>query len=216
MTVRRLLPALALVLAVGAHAQAPKIGYVDTDQVVIRMPEFASVQTQLRGQQQAVGERVRVVQDSLGAILRQRVEAYQTFDQSPLATDEARRERQGEILQLQAQAEQAEAQGYQYLSYTEARLLQPVLARVDEAIGAEARAQSVDLVLPTVANNAPVFVYASDRVVNLTEAVMRRLGIDPAAPAPSQGPRPPAGTQLPSGTTVPGGAGTPPSVPPGQ
>ena len=211
MTLRRLLPVFALALAVGAQAQAPKIGYVDTDQVVIRMPEFASVQTQLRSQQQAVGERVRVVQDSLGAILRQRVEAYQTFDQSPLATDEARRERQTEILQLQSQAEQAEAQGYQYLSYTEARLLQPVLARVDEAIGAEARAQSVDLVLPTVANNAPVFVYASDRVLNLTEAVMRRLGIDPEAPAPSQGPRPPAGTQLPSGGTGPtGGIPAPP------
>ena len=212
MTLRRLLPVLALVLAVGVQAQAPTIGYVDTDQVVIRMPEFTAVQAQLRGQQQAVGERVRVVQDSLGAILRQRVEAYQTFDQSPLATDDARRERQAEILQLQSQAEQAEAQGYQYLSYTEARLLQPVLARVDEAIGAEARAQSVDLVLPTVANNAPVFVYASDRIVNLTEAVMRRLGIDPSAPAPSQGPRPPAGTQLPSG-----GTGTPPpAAPPGQ
>lgn len=203
MALRRLLPVLALVLAVGARAQAPKIGYVDTDQVVIRMPEFASVQTQLRGQQQAVGERVRVVQDSLGAILRERVEAYQTFDQSPLATDDARRERQAEILQLQSQAEQAEAQGYQYLSYTEARLLQPVLARVDEAISAEARAQSIDLVLPTVANNAPVFVYASDRVVNLTESVMRRLGIDPAAAAPSQGPRPPAGTQLPTGGAAP-------------
>lgn len=209
MSLRRFLPALALVLAAGAQAQAPKIGYVDTDQVVIRMPEFAAVQTQLRGQQQAVGERVRVVQDSLGAVLRERVEAYQAFDQSALATDDARRERQTEILQLQARAEQVEAEGYQYLSYTEARLLQPVLARVDEAISAEARAQSVDLVLPTVANNAPVFVYASDRIVNLTEAVMRRLGIDPAAPAPSQGPRPPAGTQLPSG-------GTPPSSPPGQ
>lgn len=209
MSLRRFLPALVLVLAAGAQAQAPKIGYVDTDQVVIRMPEFAAVQTQLRGQQQAVGERVRVVQDSLGAVLRERVEAYQAFDQSALATDDARRERQTEILQLQARAEQVEAEGYQYLSYTEARLLQPVLARVDEAISAEARAQSVDLVLPTVANNAPVFVYASDRIVNLTEAVMRRLGIDPSAPAPSQGPRPPAGTQLPSG-------GTPPPAPPGQ
>lgn len=194
------LPALALLLAAsGVHAQDPRIGYVDTDQVVLRMPEFASVQTQLRGQQQAVGERVRVVQDSLNTILRARVEAYQTFDQSALATDAARQERQTEILQLQAQVEQAEAQGYQFLSYTEARLLQPVLARVDEAITAEAQAQSLDLVLPTVANNAPVFLYVSDRTVNLTEAVMRRLGIDPSAPVPSQGPRPPAGTALPTG-----------------
>lgn len=198
MTYRVLFLALAAVaFSSGVHAQALRVGFVDTDQVVVRVPEFASVQAQLRAQQQAVGERVRVVQDSLGVILRERVEAYQAFDQSALATDAARRERQTEIYQLQAQAEQAEAQGYQYLSYTEARLLQPVLARVDEAIAAEARAQNIDLVLPTVANNAPVFVYHSDRVVNMTEAVMRRLGIDPNAAAPSQGPRPPAGTQLP-------------------
>lgn len=198
MTYRVLFLALAAVaFSSGVHAQTLRVGFVDTDQVVVRVPEFASVQAQLRAQQQAVGERVRVVQDSLGVILRERVEAYQAFDQSALATDAARRERQTEIYQLQAQAEQAEAQGYQYLSYTEARLLQPVLARVDEAIAAEARAQNIDLVLPTVANNAPVFVYHSDRVVNMTEAVMRRLGIDPNAAAPSQGPRPPAGTQLP-------------------
>ncbi|MEM0961740.1 MAG: OmpH family outer membrane protein [Bacteroidota bacterium] len=182
MTTRTLtLAAVAFLLAPAALAQPTKIGFVDTDQIVIRMPAFAEVQTQLQQQQAAVGNRVQIVQDSLQQILRTRVEEYQTFDQSALATDEARQERQREILQLNNQIEQAEVQGLQYLSYTEARLLQPVLSQIDTAIREEGEAGGFDLILPTVANNAPVFLFRSERVEDLTVAVMTRLGIDPEA-----------------------------------
>ena len=180
----RTLPLLAAVLAIGAlsapaGAQAVKVGYVDTDQIVIRMPAFADVEAQLQQQQQAVGQRVRFVQDSLGQVLQTKVADYETFAQSAVATDAARRERQVELVQLQGSIERTEAEGLQYLSYVEARLLQPVLTQVDEAITAEAEASGYDLVLPTVANNAPVFLYRSGRVEDLTVAVMERLGIDP-------------------------------------
>ena len=172
--------ALTLVsLVPSAQAQGAKIGYVDTDQIVVRMPAFADVQGQLQQQQQAVGQRVRFVQDSLGQVLQTKVADYETFAQSAVATDAARRERQVELVQLQGSIERTEAEGLQYLSYVEARLLQPVLTQVDEAITAEAEASGYDLVLPTVANNAPVFLYRSGRVEDLTVAVMERLGIDP-------------------------------------
>lgn len=173
------LAAAALLFAPAVLAQPVKVGFVDTDQIVIRMPAFADVQNQLQQQQQAVSARVRTVQDSLQRVLRTRVEEYQTFDQSAVATDDARRERQQELVQLQGQIEQAEVQGLQYLSYTEARLLQPVLSQIDEAIGAVAEAGGYDLILPTVANNAPVFLYRSERVEDLTPTIMERLGIDP-------------------------------------
>ena len=169
-----------LALVPSGQAQDLRIGYVDTDQIVVRMPAFADVQGQLQQQQQAVGQRVRFVQDSLRQVLQTRVEEYQTFDQSAVATDEARRTRQQEILQLQGGIEQAEVEGLQYLSYVEARLLQPVLTEIDNAIRAEAEANGYDLVLPTVANNAPVFLYSSDRVPDLTD-VNRRLEIQFAA-----------------------------------
>lgn len=177
-----------LALAPAGQAQAFKVGFVDTDQIVVRMPQFAQVQGQLQQQQQAVGARVRTVQDSLSQVLQTKAAEYETFDQSALATDESRRERQIELLQLRAGIEQAESEGLQYLSYVEARLLQPVLSRVDEAIQAEAEAGSYDLILPTVANNAPVFLWRSDRVTDLTVPIMNRLGIDPnSAPYGQQG-----------------------------
>ena len=196
MTLRSfLLAALVVALAPATLAQPTKVGFVDTDQIVIRMPAFANVQQQLQQQQVAVGQRVRVVQDSLRGVFNTRLEEYQTFDQSPLATDAARQERQQELLGLQNDIEQAEVQGLQYLSYAEARLLQPVLNQIDEAIQAEAEAGSYDLILPTVANNAPVFLYRSSRVQDLTVPIMTRLGIDPNSA--------PIGGQEPQQTTLP-------------
>ena len=193
-----------LALVPAGQAQDFKVGYVDTDQIVIRMPEFAQVQQQLQQQQRAVGARVRTVQDSLGGVLETRLSEYETFDQSALATDDARRERQTESLQLQAAREQAEAEGLQYLSYVEARLLQPILTRVDEAIQAEVRENGYDLVLPTVANNAPVFLATSDRVADLTVAVMNRLGVDPnSAPIGQQQGGAPASPVAPTSTETP-------------
>jgi outer membrane protein len=193
MTLRRLvLLAFAVALAPAALAQPMKVGFVDTDQIVIRMPAFADVQTQLQQQQQAVGQRVAVVQDSLQQVFNTKLEEYQTFDQSAVATDAARQERQQELLQIRNDIEQAEVQGLQYLSYAEARLLQPVLNQIDQAIQAEASEGGYDLVLPTVANNAPVFLYRSERVDDLTVPIMERLGIDPNAAPVGQQPGPPA------------------------
>ena len=185
--------AAVLALAPAAFAQPVKVGFVDTDQVVIRMPAFAEVQQQLQQQQQAVGTRVRVLQDSLQTVFQTKLEEYQAFDQSAVATDDARQTRQQELLQIRGGIEQAEAQGLQYLSYTEARLLQPVLNEIDQAIRQEAEAGGYDLILPTVANNAPVFLYRSERVTDLTPAIMERLGIDPdSAPLGQQQQAPPA------------------------
>ena len=201
MTHRFFLFALAFALAPAALAQPVKVGFVDTDQIVIRMPEFASVQQQLQQEQQAVGVRVRTVQDSLQQVLRTQVADYQTFDASALATDAARQERQREILGTQSQIEQAEVQGLQYLSFREARLLQPVLNRIDLAIQNVAAEGGFDLILPTVANNAPVFLYRSERVEDLTVQVMETLGIDPSSDPIGQ---PAAQTQSP--LTAPAGA----------
>ena len=175
---------LAALLVPAALAQPTKVGFVDTDQIVVRMPAFAEVQQQLQQQQVAVGQRVRVLQDSLQQVFNTRLEEYQQFDASPIATDEARAERQQELIGLRAGIEGAEAQGLQYLSGVEARLIQPILVQIQGAIEAEAEAGGYDLVLPTLANNAPTILYRSDRVEDLTPAVMGRPGIDPDAPLP--------------------------------
>ena len=176
---------LALVALVALAAAAPvsaqtalKVGYIDPDRVILQMPEFKQIQEQMQAEQQQVAARVRTVQDSLNTVLQSKVAEYETFDASPLATDEARQERQIELYQLQGGIEQAQSQGLQFLSYREAQLLQPLQVRVDDAIRAVSQEMGIDLVLPSTANNAPVFLYVSDRLVNITEPVMSNLGIE--------------------------------------
>ena len=176
---------LALVALVALAAAAPvsaqtalKVGYIDPDRVILQMPEFKQIQEQMQAEQQQVAARVRTVQDSLNTVLQSKVAEYETFDASPLATDEARQERQVELYQLQGGIEQAQSQGLQFLSYREAQLLQPLQVRVDDAIRAVSQEMGIDLVLPSTANNAPVFLYVSDRLVNITEPVMSNLGIE--------------------------------------
>ena len=198
----RILGALALVFLVPAAAQAQgafKVGFIDADQVVVRTPEYAQGQQELGRVQQSVGTRVRFVQDSLNTILQTKLADYETFRNSAVATADARRTRETELLQLQGAIEQAEQQGLQFLAFREAQLAQPALNRVDEAIRAEAAAQSIDLVVPNTANNAPVVLYASDRVIDITEAVARRLGVDLTAPPPGQQRAPAADGTAPSG-----------------
>ncbi|MEO0557461.1 MAG: OmpH family outer membrane protein [Bacteroidota bacterium] len=185
---------VALVALVGLAAIAPasaqtglKVAYIDPDRVIVQMPEFKQIQEQMRGEQQQVAARVRTVQDSLNTVLQTKMEEYETFDASPLATDEARQERQLELYQLQGGIEQAQSQGLQYLSYREAELLQPLQVKVDAAIRIVSQQQGIDLVLPSTANNAPVFLYVSNRLINITEAVMENLGIDLAAAAAPEG-----------------------------
>ena len=200
----RVLGALALVFLVPAAAQAQgafKVGYIDADQVVVRTPEYAQGQQQLAREQQSVGTRVRFLQDSLNTVLQTKLADYETFRNSAVATADARRTRETELLQLQGAIEQAEQQGLQFLAYREAQLAQPALNRVDGAIRAEAAAQSIDLVMPNTANNAPVVLYASERVIDITEAVARRLGVDLTVPPPGQ----------PSAPGATGAAPTPPS-----
>ena len=190
MTLRLPLFQAALVALVGLAAIVPasaqtglKVAYIDPDRVILEMPEFKQIQQQMQAEQQQVAQQVRAVQDSLNTVLQTKVGEYETFDASPLATDEARQERQVELYQLQGQIEQTQSQGLQYLSYREAQLLQPVQTKVDAAIRIVSQRMGIDLVLPSTANNAPVMLYVSDRLIDITEPVMENLGIDLAASA---------------------------------
>lgn len=163
----------ALVPVAGAQAQTARLGYLDPDLIVVRMPEYASVQEQLRTRQQEIATGLQASEDSI----RTRFQELQTFAQSAVASPEAREQREQEILRMQAGLERRQQLGLQELGRREAELLQPVLDRLQTAIDAEATAQGLTMVLAARANNAPVLLFASADAVNLTEPVMTRLGL---------------------------------------
>lgn len=183
-TLTRTLGLLALVLlplgsAAGLHAQAPKLGYLDPDIIIVQMPEYASVRDSLQAREAEITADLQRRQQDL----QQRFQELQDMQGSAVLTDEARQQREQEILQMQSELDQQQQAGMQDLSRREARLLQPLLQRLQDAIDAVSGRMGLTMVFAARANNAPVLLYASDDAVNITEEVMGELGLEMPAGA---------------------------------
>jgi len=178
----RLLPALILAAAFAAPAagaQTTRFGYLDPDIIIVRMPEYSGVQSQLQERQRAIAAELQSREDSI----RTEIEALRALGQSAVASQAARQEREQGVMRMQAEYEQRQQSGLQELGRREAELLQPVLERLQTAIDEVAAQQNLTMVFAARANNAPVLLYASDAAVNLTEPVMSRLGLSMDTPA---------------------------------
>lgn len=175
-TVSRVLGLLALVFLplAGAQAQGVQLGYLDPDIIIVQMPEYSQVRDSLQAREQEIAADLQERENTL----RQRFQELQEMQDSPVLTAEARQEREQEILQMQADLEREQQRGMQDLSRREARLLQPLLMRLQEAIDAVSAEMDLTMVLAARANNAPVILYASDQAVNITEEVMTELGLE--------------------------------------
>ena len=162
-----------------ADAQAPRFGYLDPDIVILQMPEYAAVSDSLELREQQIAADLQAREGTI----RERFEELQELQGSPVLTAEARQQREQEILQLQAEFEQTQERGINDLRRREARLMQPLLLRLQEAIDAVSDEMGLTMVFSARANNAPVILYASDDAVNLTEEVMEELGLEVQADA---------------------------------
>lgn len=162
-----LLMALPL-LGGGAQAQALKVGYVNPDAIIANMAEYQTIQDQLEQEVQAGQAEIQVLMEGF----QEKVDRYQK--QQPLLTEESRTRREQELGQLQQEIQLAAAQKDQDLANRQAELLQPLFDKIQAAIDAEAKAQSVTMV---VRQDALVYI-DENLVVNLNLPVARRLGIE--------------------------------------
>ena len=62
--------------------------------------------------------------------------------------------------------------------------MQPLNNRLQLAIQTVSEAQNIDLVMPATVNNAPAILYVSDRMIDITGAVLDTLGIEVVEQAP--------------------------------
>ncbi len=178
MKIRFSLFLLALVAASAApQAQGLKIGVLDPDLIVVRMPEYAQVRTQIAQLEAQIGATLQAKQDSAVALNTE----LRTMADSPVVSAGAREEKAARLQRLVGELQNGEEQGLRYLSDQEVRLLQPALIRLNSGIQELAEEMGIDLVMTPVANNAPVLLYAnfdSDRVVDMTLALFQKLGIE--------------------------------------
>ena len=101
-----------------------------------------------------------------------------------LLSDQARQTREQELLDKQGEIQQFLANKEQELAAEEAKLMNPLLDRVQSAINEVASDRGLNMVVNAQAGGSPVLLYA-DEDMDITEAVMNKLGIE--IPQPEAG-----------------------------
>lgn len=176
----------AMLPSTATKAQSVEIGYTDPNMIVAQMPEYRDVlqemQTLYQGGQQELQQMMQEFQTKL--------QEYQ--ERQALMSEEAKQKKEQELQSLQQKIQQFRAQKEQEMGQKEQELVQPLLKKVQGAIDEVSKEQGLDLVLSTQAANSSVVLYASESTVDITEPVMKRLGIDPSkAQNPAPTPTPP-------------------------
>jgi outer membrane protein len=156
-----------------AQGQGLRVGFTDHEIIIVNMPEYRRVQTQLQemfrgGQQELQG----LYQD-----YQERLDRYQR--QQALLNEQRRAEREQELMELQQQIQQQGQQKEQEIAEREAQLMQPLFERVQGAIDAVASRRNLDIVLRANVGTQPLILYVNpNTITDITLDVARELGIE--------------------------------------
>ncbi|MDT7942779.1 MAG: OmpH family outer membrane protein [Bacteroidota bacterium] len=163
--------ALALLVWSLGYVAAQKVGYVDTQALLERMPEYKAAEQEIERLTQQWQKEI----DDLYARIEQLFQQYR--EQEPLMSPEMKRRKQEEI-----EAEERKARELQRKRFgpngdlfkQREEKMKPILDRVQQAIQAVAQEKKFSLVLDRSAGG--ILLYA-EPAYDLTDAVAAKLGL---------------------------------------
>ena len=163
------------VLLVSAHfSYGQKFGYIDTDFILSKMPEYAEVQQELDKVSMQWQEEVQAMNTEIAGMY----DAFQA--EEVLLTDEMKKERLDAIKQkeVEAQAFQNKAFGYDGLFFLKKKeLLKPVQDKVYEAVEKVAKGKRLQMVFDKAGDYGIIY---SDPIHDYTDFVLEELGLGDA------------------------------------
>ncbi len=180
MMIKRLFSAslVALVLflwAAGANAQQLKIGYVDPQTILNKMPEMAAVQKKLEN----FADEKRQAYAQKQEDFQQQVQDFQ--QKSAVISDAAKKREQARLDTLNQQLVQLQAQIKQELQNKQQQLMSPILNKVQNAINDVAKSMGLTYVFNTMTGTGDyIILYASDEAqkkYDITQKVMDKLNL---------------------------------------
>jgi len=158
-----------------AQTNELKIGYVDPQAILQKMPEMKAVQQRL----QNFAERKREELANKQTDFQQQVQEYQ--QKSAVISDEAKAKEEERLGQLNAELQQFQSQIQQELQQKQQELVGPLFQQIEQSINAVAEDMGLTYVINTTTTNGDVIIlYASQEAqdkYNITDPVMRDLGI---------------------------------------
>ena len=155
-----------------------KLGYTNIDYVLAQTPEAKDIQNQLTIQRtQSENELKRMSKE-----LEDKYEAYQKG--AAQMSDVIRKDRETELQGLQGRVQEFSRTAETSLQTKYQQLVNPVVQKIQKAIDAVAKENAYTYVfnLDAGANTIPILLVAPEQD-NITDLVLRKMGIDPAKAA---------------------------------
>lgn len=160
-------------LVQAAQAQSIKIGYANPDVIIGQLPEFATIQNELKALAQKKEAEVAVKRDSLASLFQKYQQVAATL--SPQQNEQEQTKLQALSDELQEIGNSARLE----LQRKQAELFQPLYEKVQQAIQDVAKELSLDFVFNSTTSNGDAIILFVDEdqraQLNITEKVIAKI-----------------------------------------
>lgn len=158
-----------------SSAQELKIGYVEPQAILAKMPEMKAVQQRLQNFAERKQKELAQKEQEFNAEIT-------NFEQrSAVISEDAKQKEQERLGQLNAELQQYRTQLQQEMQQKQQELVGPLLDQIGTAIDQVANDMNLTYVLNTTTSNGDaIILYASDEAqekYDITDQVMQQLGI---------------------------------------
>jgi outer membrane protein len=169
---KRFLGAFALLgLLAATPAQAQRLGYIDTEFIMGKMPEYAQAQTELNKLSDTWEKEIEVQQKDLDKMYR----TYQA--EEVVLTEPMKKKRQDELLKKEQEIKAYRTKQFGYegqLFKKRQELNKPVQDRVFEAVEKMVKAKKLDIVFDKASEITMIY---TNPTYDYTEYVLEELGL---------------------------------------
>jgi len=183
-------------------AQAQRLGYIDTEFIMSKMPEYAQAQTELNKLSDTWQKEIEAQQKDIDKMYR----TYQA--EEVVLTEPMKKKRQDEMLKKEQELKAYRTKQFGYegqLFKKRQELNKPVQDKVFEAVEKVAKAKKLNFVLDKASDLTMIY---TDPTFDYTEYVLEELGL--ASPDRNQpGPKGPVKTVTPPKTPAANAATSP-------
>lgn len=158
-----------------SSAQEVRIGYVEPQAILAKMPEMKAVQQRLQNFAERKQQELAEKEQELNA----EIENFQ--QRSAVISEEAKQKEEQRLGQLNAQLQQFRGELQQQMQQKQQELVGPLLDQIGTAIDQVANDMNLTYVLNTTTSSGDaIILYASDEAqekYDITDQVMQQLGI---------------------------------------
>ncbi len=163
-------------LSLTSMAQTVKIGYADVDYILGQMPETKQVESELRTLNTQLQNQLQTKYQEY----QQKLQAYQ--QQAASMADAIRQDKETELSQLEQRITKLQQDAQSNIQLKQTELMQPLYEKIGASIETVAKANGFTYVLNGQIGGIDVVLYA-DEQFDISDMVLKQMGITPAAPA---------------------------------